>query len=253
MDIILYNILVAICCFLIGYFFGAFPTSIVIGKVFFNQDPRDYGSKNAGGTNSGRLWGKKVGFIIIVLDMLKTIAPIWICWAILTFIPLGDKALMPTAELSVHGLTEGYIVEWPAYWIAPFGCLIGHCWPVFAQFKGGKGVSNFQGTVCGTSWLLGFLPGFFYFLNLKLTKMVSLTGIIQGCIISLFFWIWAILRLAGVIPADISLLPSYGPTLEVNWVAAIVVTLMAGIMIWRHHENIARIKAGTERKITWMK
>ena len=103
MDIILYNIIAAICCLFLGYIFGSIPTSIVIGKVFFHQDPRDYGSKNAGGTNSGRLWGKKVGFIVIVLDMIKTIAPIWICWAILTFVPFGSKPLIATITNFYNG------------------------------------------------------------------------------------------------------------------------------------------------------
>ena len=91
MDIILYNIFVPIICLIFGYLCGSFSFSIFIGKVFFHQDPRNYGSKNAGGTNAGRLWGKKFGLLVITLDMLKTILPMWICWAILTFVPFGEK------------------------------------------------------------------------------------------------------------------------------------------------------------------
>lgn len=252
MDIILYNIVVAICCVIFGYIFGSFPTSVMIGKVFFHQDPRDFGSKNAGGTNSGRLWGKKVGFIVIVIDMIKTIAPIWICWAILTFVPFGSKPLLATVTDHYAGLDKNYIIQWPVYWLAPLGTILGHCWPIFAGFKGGKGVSNFMGIICGTSWMLGLGPSFLYFLILKWKKHVSLASILQSIISSICFWVWAILQLTGVVKG-FEWLPGYGIALDFNFVAAIVVTLMSFILIVRHHENIKRLKNGTERKITWMK
>ncbi|MBR2505547.1 MAG: glycerol-3-phosphate 1-O-acyltransferase PlsY [Bacilli bacterium] len=252
MDIILYNIIAAICCLFLGYIFGSIPASIVIGKVFFHQDPRDYGSKNAGGTNSGRLWGKKVGFIVIILDMIKTIAPIWICWAILTFVPFGSKPLIATITNFYNGSNKEYIIQWPVYWLAPLGTIVGHCWPVFASFKGGKGVSSFMGIACGTSWLVGFLPGLSYLLFLKAKKYVSLASICEAVIIPICFWIWSILNLTGVVKG-IEWLPSYGLTLNINYVAAIVVTIMGILVIIRHHENIKRLKAGNERKITWMK
>ena len=251
MDII-YNIIVALSCLILGYIFGSIPTSIVIGKVFFHQDPREFGSKNAGGTNSGRLWGKKVGLIVIVIDMLKTIAPIWICWAILTFIPFGSKPLLATITQHYSGLDKDFIIQWPVYWLAPLGTIIGHCWPLFASFKGGKGVSSFMGIACGTSWLVGFLPGLSYLLFLKLKKYVSLASIIEALLIPVCFWIWAILNMTNVI-SGYEWLASYGKTLDVDYVAAIIITIMGIIVIWRHHENISRLKTGTERKITWMK
>ena len=73
MDIILYNIGAIIISLLIGYLTGSIPNSIWIGKVFFHKDPRDYGSGNAGATNAGRVFGKKIGFLIIILDSLKMI------------------------------------------------------------------------------------------------------------------------------------------------------------------------------------
>lgn len=249
---IIANISAAIFCLFLGYFFGSIPVSIVIGKVFFNQDPRDYGSKNAGGTNSGRLWGKKVGFLIIILDMIKTIAPIWICWALVTFVPLGGKPLMQTVQNFYNNFDSSYLIQWPVYWLAPLGTVIGHCWPMFAQFKGGKGVSNFMGIACGSSWMLGFLPGFIYFGLLKWKKYVSLAGMLQSVIVSLLYWTWAILNLVGVVKG-FEWLPSYGPTFDITWVAAIVITLMSIILIIRHHENIKRLLNGTERKIKWMK
>ncbi|MCQ2814737.1 MAG: glycerol-3-phosphate 1-O-acyltransferase PlsY [Bacilli bacterium] len=257
MDIILYNIFVPIFCLLLGYFFGSFQTSIIVGKVFFHQDPRDYGSHNAGGTNAGRLWGKKVGFCIIVIDMIKTFAPVWICWALLTFInfPYLNSANHPL--IATVGCDEllgsWYAIQYPVYWLSALGCLVGHCWPIFTNFKGGKGVSCFMGTTVGTSWGLGFIPGLSYFAFLKWKKYVSLTSILTGIVGSIVAWIWAILLLTKVIPIEWSWIVMYGQTLNPNWMYATVVTLMAIIMIIRHNENIHRLKAGNERKIKWMK
>ena len=64
------NIAVAVVCFLFGYLLGGIPNGVVIGKVFFHKDPRDYGSHNSGGTNSGRVFGKWIGILVIGLDMI---------------------------------------------------------------------------------------------------------------------------------------------------------------------------------------
>lgn len=265
MNILLINILVALFCLIIGYFFGSIPTAVWVGKIFFHQDPRDYGSHNSGGTNAGRLWGKKVGFLVIMLDMIKTIAPVYAIWAILTFAKFdysgikdagwikGMYPLMADVKTFYTSLNGNFAIQWPVYWITAIGVMIGHCWPMFAGFKGGKAASQFMGITVMTSWMLGFLPGFFYLINLKIKKMVSFAAICQAVIVSTLTWIWAILVMTKVIPGDLVWLPMYGPCLNPNWVYATVVTILGAVMVARHHENIKRIANGTERKITWMK
>lgn len=256
MNILLINILAALFCLVVGYIFGSIPTAVWVGKIFFHQDPRDYGSHNAGGSNAGRLWGKKVGFGIILFDMFKTIAPMWICWALLTFVPLyKGTGLCPQISDGIDnfGLNSAFPVAWPVYWLAAVGCLIGHCWPIFAKFKGGKGVSCFMGTIVGASWLLGIIPGLFYFLLLKWKKYVSLASILESVIATVFAWTWSILCMTKVIPHNLYGLPMYGSTLLASWVYASVITVMAAILIVRHLTNIKRLKDGTERKIKWMK
>ena len=266
MNILLLNILVAIICLVIGYLFGSIPTAVWVGKIFFHQDPREYGSHNAGGTNAGRLWGKKVGLFIIIFDMLKTIAPLYAAWAILTFVNFdysgikgdgiffgGNHPLIATVQTYYTPDNTLYAIQWPIYWLIPLGCVVGHCFPVFAKFKGGKAASQFMGTTLLTSWMCGFLPGFFYLGTLKWKKMVSFSAICQAIFVSTLCWIWAILVMTKIIPGKLAWLPMYGPALNPNWVYATVVTILGIVMIIRHHENIKRIIAGTERKITWMK
>ena len=248
------NILVAIICLILGYIFGSIPTGVWIGKIFFHRDPRLEGSKNSGGTNVGRLFGKKVGFLVIILDMIKLIVPVWVAFVVLTYAKFGGQNLCPRPrEFNNLGFNFDYVISWPVYWMAALGCSIGHCWPVFASFKGGKGVSVFAGIGAGTSWLVGFLPGLSFFLWLKLSKKVSLSSIITSIILTFTSWLWTILVMTNVIPHNLIFLPMYGATLFPGFVSSIVITLSAIILIIRHKENIERLKNGTERTITWMK
>ena len=111
---ILYNVLVALACLAFGYLFGCFSTSIAIGKIFFHQDPRNFGSKNPGGTNSGRLWGKKVGLLIIVLDMIKTILPIWLAYIFLRYVKFDGKSLLAPIDILKSGNESEYLINWPS-------------------------------------------------------------------------------------------------------------------------------------------
>ena len=268
MNILSINILVALFILVVGYIFGSIPTGVWVGKIFFHQDPRDYGSHNSGGTNAGRLWGKKFGLLVIILDILKTVLPLYAIWAVLTFVKFdyhgisefsaqsmeNIKPLIADVKTFYTDMNSTYAIQWPIYWLLPIGAMIGHCWPMFAKFKGGKAASMFMGTTLCSSWMLGFLPGVFYLGTLKWKKMVSFSAIMQAIFVSTITWIWAILiMIPNFIPNDLKWLPMYGPGLNPNWVYATVVTILGGVMVARHHENIKRIRAGTERKITWMK
>ena len=254
MDIILYNILIAILLIIIGYLFGSIPNGIWIGKIFFHKDPRDYGSGNSGGTNVGRVFGKKVGFICIALDSLKIVVPFIVAWAILTYVPMyNGLPLVPQVPVEIYGSTSGYLMPWPAYYMTMVGCTLGHCWPIFARFKGGKNVSSFIGFGCISSWLFGVIPGFLFFAFLKWKKMVSLASILVGLTSTILTWTWTILMLTGVIPKEWTWLPGYCMMYQYGYVHSLVVTFAAGILTLRHAGNIKRIKNGTERKITWMK
>ena len=253
MDIILYNIGVPIILLIIGYLFGSIPNAIWIGKVFFHKDPRDYGSGNAGGTNAGRVFGKKVGLIVIFLDAFKLVIPLYLSWLFLIKVPLyhGAPLLNDIQTIYVDGVNDA-VIKWPVYWVTTIGCSIGHCFPLYAKFKGGKNVSSFVGALIGVSWLFTLIPGISYFVILKAKKYVSLASLICSWLAVTCAWVWAILILTGVVSGDMVWFANYAPSLECNYVYAIVMTLSATLLTVQHRTNIIRLMNGTERKITWM-
>jgi glycerol-3-phosphate acyltransferase PlsY len=248
MNIYLVNILTFVVAILFGYLLGAIPFGIVIGKVFFHKDIRDYGSGNSGGTNAGRVLGKKIGLLVIILDMLKTVAAIMVVWAVLTFTSLHSYYEFAENPLIFQDLKPLY------YWAAGLFAAIGHCWPVYIKFKGGKAAACLMGMTTMVSWG-GFIAGLFYLVALKLKKMVSLSSILSGLAQTLFAWIMFALVIG------LNLNPSFfawtfglgSQGIAISFWYAICVTIVSVLLVARHHANIARMKEGKESKITWMK
>jgi glycerol-3-phosphate acyltransferase PlsY len=194
----------------LGYILGSIPFALVIGKVFYHTDVRKYGSGNLGGTNAGRVLGKKVGAIVILLDALKVVL-----------------AMGLACQISVSA----------GIW-AGTACCIGHCFPVFAHFKGGKAVASSFGFFLSL-WIFIFhdpryflLPLLMFLVVLYLFKFVSL-----GSICALLF---SALYITGTVwnIADLSVIAA-------AWIMTILV-------IYRHKANIGRIRSGTENKISWL-
>lgn len=249
MDIILYNIIACFASLIFGYFFGSIPVGVILCRLFYHADPRENGSKNSGGTNVGRLFGKKIGLATIILDALKTIIPMILVWILLNF--AGIKEAFRT-KLDGELLNDGILV----IALAPLGATLGHCWPIFANFRGGKAVASYAGYSVSTCWM-GFGISFIAFMTtLKISKHVSLASIISSIVSTLIFWTLFVLQICC-------------PNLNVNfafwgfgktafWAVSslefsIVSTLICLILILRHIPNIKRLASGTESKIKWMK
>lgn len=194
---------------LIGYLLGSIPFALVIGLVFYKTDVRKHGSGNLGGSNTGRVLGKKAGIAVIVCDVLKVV------------LAVGIVACM-SREASI----------WAGVLAA-----IGHCYPIFANFKGGKAVATMFGFLLSISiftfqnaWYF-IIPFLCFFILLYLSKIVSLSSmsaaLVSAIQISLLQWNHSI----AIVIA--------------SWILCILV-------VYRHRSNIAKIKNGTENKITWM-
>lgn len=199
--------LIVIVCLLISYLYGSIPFALVIGKVFYNTDVRQYGSHNLGGTNAGRVLGKKAGAAVILLDATK---------CIITILLTGWIA-------HLAGITHDLIYP------CALCCMIGHCYPIFASFQGGKAVSSAIAYTLMTN-IYGFIIACIVFLiTLKSTKYVSLSSILGA--------------LAVLIAS---------PFIGYSKVGMITNVLIVILIIYRHRANIQRIKDGTENKVKWL-
>ena len=232
------DILMPFVSFIVAYLLGGIPTAVIFGKLFFKQDIRKIGSGNPGGTNATRAWGKKIGFLVIAIDMFKAIAPIWI--AILIFNFTGLKTMMIPESL-----------PW-GVWAAGFGSVVGHCFSIYLKFKGGKGVSTIAGFV-GTTSIVQLIFGIANFSTTLFKKrMVSLASIMLCCGGTLIAWIYFIIYKC-VNPdmlnvAVIIFTPGYG-LVDMNLSYPVMVTLSAIVVIIRHKENIKRIATKSENLI----
>lgn len=195
----------------ISYLFGSIPWALVIGKVFYHKDIRQYGSGNLGASNAGRVLGKPAAIAVTVLDALKAV----ISMAIASLIS-KDTNLIAFAGVA---------------------CCIGHCFPVFAQFKGGKAVATTYGYFLGLvifvnhNFFWGFLfPAIAFFVILYLTRIVSVSSMAAvGLEVLASFLI-----IKNPLPVSLCLL--------VIW----------AFIVYRHRSNIERIKNGTESRVKWM-
>lgn len=191
----------------LSYVFGSIPFALVIGKVFFKKDVRNYGSGNLGGSNAGRVLGKKIGITVILLD--------------------ASKALIST--LIAGYLSHRFDLYVDIRYFAGLACVIGHCYPVFASFKGGKAVSTAAGLQIAIVPKF-VLPGLVIFmLVLYKSKYVSLASIVTATFI-----------IGATFFMDISL------------TGKIVNIIVMALLIYRHKSNIGRLLDHTENKVTYL-
>jgi len=146
---------------ILAYLLGSIPTSVIISKKFFNIDIREYGSENAGTTNTIRILGWKAGIVVFIVDVLKG-------WIAVNLVRLTNFYIPDTGEFINFQLILG------------IAAILGHIFPVFAQFKGGKGVATLFGFILGISPLATLVCAGIFIVVLLLTKYVSLSSMIAG-------------------------------------------------------------------------
>ena len=184
-----------------GYLLGSLSTAIIVCKLMGLPDPRSQGSKNPGATNVLRYGGKKAAAITLLGDALKGFIPVLVA---------VQFSLAPD-QLALVGMAA----------------FLGHLYPVFFGFKGGKGVATAFGVILGLSWIVGLALFATWATMALLFKISSLSAIVAAILAPLLFW-----SIEG----------------QPIWVAmSIVISL---IMLWRHRSNILNLISGAEDKIT---
>ena len=201
-----------ILCVLIGYGFGCLQFAYILGKILKGVDIRKYGSGNAGTTNAIRVLGTKIGITTLVLDIVKAVA-----------------------ALVVIALLWGYDQKQLLLW-GGIGVVLGHNYPFYMQFKGGKGIASTFGLIL--SFHPWFIPmGFIVFLGIFMTTHYVSLG--------------SLLIYAGFV-IQMIIMGQNGNLGEINQNVLnemyLIAFLLMAMAYWKHRENIKRLLTGTERK-----
>lgn len=204
----------AIIIGVVSYLIGSVNSSILISRAV-DKDIRTSGSGNAGATNMLRTYGKKMGVITLILDVLKGVVCILI------------------ANITAKVITGGNVdATWAALpYIAGVCVALGHNFPLYFGFKGGKGVATSLGVVLMLDWKIGIIVAVIAVGIMAITKYVSLGSIIGGM---------------SFIAAEIIKLAVTG---EFRPIQLICVVVLGGLLVIRHHANIKRLLNGTENKL----
>lgn len=195
------DMLVIVSIIILSYLLGSIPSGLIIGKTFHGIDIREHGSGNLGATNTFRILGIKAGIVVTLMDILKgTLA----------------TALPFLFDSELHALIAGICA------------VVGHMFPIFASFKGGKAVATSGGVLLFYAPIMFLFIFGIFFITLYISKYVSLSSMIAALSAVLY----------AIVLGDPALIA--------------VVFILAGFVIYRHRANINRIKNKTEPKIKWM-
>ena len=203
------NPFIFITAFLLSYLIGSICTAVWVSRYFYGVDIRDFGSRNAGATNVLRILGKKPALFVFVVDALKGFLPVH-------FLPFFFDLTPYTNHYIIVQIGLGFAV------------VLGHIFPVFEKFRGGKGVATLMGICFGIVPLTTFFCLIFFLLVLKITKIVSLSSMTTA----LFFCFYIFF------------------IEQTQLIALELFALMSTcLLILTHRQNIQRILRNQENKI----
>ena len=203
---------------IIAYLIGSINFSIIISKKVAGFDVRQKGSGNAGTTNVLRSVGKKAALITLICDILKGVVAIGIALLVGNIVQNVDKALLVQ--------------------LAGIFVVVGHTFPIFFGFKGGKGIATSLGILLMTNWQIGLICLVFALVLMAITRMVSVGSIVAA----ILFPVLVIFIDQNYIVPDAN-----------NWKYLIFSIVLCLIVLFNHRENIKRILNGTENKISFKK
>lgn len=184
-----------------AYLLGSLSSAIIVCKVMGYSDPRQGGSGNPGATNVKRLYGNKPAAIVLIGDMLKGVLPV-----------VGAHLLGMTPEMII---------------LVGFAAFIGHLYPVFFGFSGGKGVATMLGVMFGLSLPIGLAVGATWLFVAKVLKISSASALVATALAPLYIYLLV-----------------DNPTDKMSWI--VLTAVMTVMLFWRHKANIQRMIKGEE-------
>lgn len=200
---------ITILCFFAAYLLGSIPSAVWIGKIFYGIDVREHGSGNAGATNTLRVLGNKAGFIVLGIDALKG-------FAAASLVCLMDI----TNEEAVLSYKIGLGIC----------AVVGHIYPIFARFKGGKGIATLLGIVIALNWMLALICFVVFVFVVAITRYISV---------------------GSMTAAMISPLVAYFLNQQNMNVLFYFCSIVALLVVYTHRANIKRLRQGNENRFAF--
>ncbi|MBR5152551.1 MAG: glycerol-3-phosphate 1-O-acyltransferase PlsY [Clostridia bacterium] len=194
---------------ILAYLIGSISTAILVGRLIAGEDIRSHGSGNAGATNALRTYGKKAALLVLLGDVLKAVVAVGVAYLIRTLADVDEELWRPMLYL------------------ATLGAVLGHNFPVYFQFRGGKGVLVSTVSILFVDWRIGLLVIAIALLTMVIWRFVSLgsmLGAVSYLVLSLCFH-WG------------------------DWLLLLQAVLLSGLLIYMHRTNIKRLLSGTESKL----
>lgn len=217
------DIIVRILCLVIGYFFGLIQTAYIYGRLH-GMDIREYGSGNSGTTNALRVLGKKAGLVVFLGDLLKATAACVIA--------------------RIIGTMYFPDILYPMILLAGLGVVIGHNFPFYMNFKGGKGIAATAGVILGLlDYRIILICLFAFIICVAVTRYVSLGSLV---VVTLFFVSFVALGMNGMIVNPATGIAYEGSQLLESY---IIIFIFAALAFFRHKQNIVRLIHGNENKL----
>ncbi len=215
---------------LLAYLIGSISFATIFTKLFDKEDIRDLGSKNAGFTNVLRSANKKAAILTFIFDFLKGAAAVNIGHFIFEY------TVLDATETSIH----------IGIFLAGFACILGHIYPCFFGFRGGKGVLTSAAIILMVDYRIFILLVASFLICFIISKIISLSSIVAA--ISLPFISFFVTYVLDYLPNKFS----YNLNFNLFYVFAIsfISLCMSSIVIWKHRSNIKRLLKGEEKKIT---
>jgi glycerol-3-phosphate acyltransferase PlsY len=237
-----YKCLIYLAILLTGYLIGSVSWAVIVTRYFYHIDIYKVGSGNAGGTNVGRAVGKFGAILVIILDIIKCVIPLFSWFFILIYTPLGAFLLKDSIlPLSFY------------YYAGSLGAGLGHVFPIYSHFKGGKAVSCYAGFMLGTNWLVTSVGCLTFFSTLKWKKKVSFSSLSGVTSCALAATVLAVISYykPGSLDFVMWFLPGPKMALDFSFMAyTIVYTLLVVIL---HRANIYRLSKKKEPETHFLK